>query len=69
MKSYLVLGNLGQWTACVLFGAGIASMIFQEWHVADTIITTGALVFSAFTKVKLIHYEIEESKRRGRKEG
>ena len=64
---YLILGNIGQWTSCVLFGVGIATMIFHHWDASDTIITAGALVFSAATKIKLIYYEIEESKRKGRR--
>jgi hypothetical protein len=42
-------------------------MLANKWDKADTLITVGAVVFSAFTKVKLIAYEIMEaqSKRRG----
>jgi len=61
---YLIVGNLGQWSSCILFGVGLGMMLFQKWEIAQTIFTFGAVVFSAFTKVKLIHYEIEESKRR-----
>ena len=61
---YLIIGNLGQWAACILFGVGIASMLFHQWDMSDSLVTFGALVFSGFTKIKLIHYEIEESKRK-----
>jgi hypothetical protein len=61
---YLIIGNLGQWTSCVLFGVGIATSIFNKWNMSDSIITLGAVVFSAFTKIKLIHYEIIESQRK-----
>jgi hypothetical protein len=40
-------------------------MLSNKWDQADTLITVGAVVFSAFTKVKLIAYEIlEEQSRR-----
>jgi hypothetical protein len=64
----LILSNLGQWTACVLLGAGLASMFLSSWAFADTIVTIGAVVFSASTKVKLISYEIEAA-RSGRIKG
>ena len=66
MQKHLILGNLGQWAACVLLGVGIATMVFNRWDAADTIVTIGAVVFSAATKVKLIGYEIEEARRRRR---
>jgi hypothetical protein len=62
---YLIIGNLGQWVACALFGVGIATMIFHQWDMSDSIITAGALAFSAATKIKLIHYEIMESRKKG----
>lgn len=64
---YLIIGNIGQWIACALFGVGITFMVIHKWDAADTLITTGALVFSALTKVKLIGYEINEGLRRRRK--
>ncbi len=67
MKTYLIVGNLGQWISCALFGVGITFMFVHKWDAADTIITTGALIFSAFTKLKLLHFEIEESKQRSRR--
>jgi hypothetical protein len=58
----LILSNIGQWTACVLLGAGLASMFLSKWSFSDTIVTIGAVVFSASTKVKLIAYEIEAAR-------
>jgi len=63
---YLILGNLGQWAACVLFGVGITFMVMHTWDAADTMITAGALVFSAFTKIKLIAYELDAARTRKR---
>jgi uncharacterized membrane protein len=62
----LIISNLGQWLSCVLLGVGVSGMLASKWDKADTLITVGAVVFSAFTKVKLIAYEIMEaqSKRR-----
>jgi hypothetical protein len=61
----LIASNLGQWLSCGLLGVGVAGMLSNKWDQADTLITVGAVVFSAFTKVKLIAYEIlEEQSRR-----
>ena len=53
-----MLGNVGQWVACVLLGAGIALMLSRGWDFGNYLVTGGAVVFSAATKIKLIGYEI-----------
>jgi len=65
----LIFSNLGQWLSCILLGVGVSGMLASKWDKADTLITIGAVVFSAFTKVKLIAYEILEaqSRRKGTK--
>ena len=64
---HIIYGNIGQWLACIFLGAGLTLIIISPWDVSRTLITLGSVIFSAATKLKLIGYELEEHRSKGKR--
>ena len=55
-----IIGNAGQWAACVAISAGIFIEILYHADIGYIAITGGSLLFAIFTKVK--YYKTKTAK-------